>query len=135
MKNIFLITIAFSFIVFTSASAFGEQIEGTVQGFNCVTSGKICPLDKDDPAASAERAFVILEENGTDFYFVPVLGREDMVRHLLEKVRITGETDEKYNAIAATSLEVWNGDEWEVVWPIGLSNDWGEKLFIYTIGM
>ncbi|MBW2141425.1 MAG: hypothetical protein JRG97_10195 [Deltaproteobacteria bacterium] len=34
--------------------AIGGEVQGTVQGFTCVTQGKVCPVGAEDPMAAVE---------------------------------------------------------------------------------
>ena len=40
--------------------ALAGTVEGTVQGFTCITAGKVCPVGKEDPVIATEKIFVIL---------------------------------------------------------------------------
>jgi hypothetical protein len=97
------------------ASAFSGALEGTIQGFNCVTHGKVCPVGKEDPMIAAERVFVVLTKGGS-YYFVPNLDRGIMARHINKMVRVTGETSDKYPSITADTLEVMHEGHWKLSW-------------------
>ena len=103
--------------------AFANQIEGTIQGFTCVTSEKVCPVGKEDPVVAVERVFVVFLTGGK-YYFVPNLDRAVMARHIREKVRVTGDLNEKYNAITAKTFEVWKDEKWHTSWSSELQKDW-----------
>ncbi len=38
--------------------ALAGTVEGTVQGFTCITAGKVCPVGKEDPVIATEKIFV-----------------------------------------------------------------------------
>ena len=68
MKRIALLTVVL--VAFLAAPAMAGTVEGTVQGLTCVTQGKVCPIDQEDPMIAAEKVFVVLQKDGS-FYFVP----------------------------------------------------------------
>jgi hypothetical protein len=103
-------------------------VEGTIQGFNCVTAGKICPVGKEDPMIAAERVFVVLEKGGKDYYFVPNLDRAILARHINEMVRVTGKMDEKYRSINAEKLEVKEVGSWKTVWSTQMEQELLDKM-------
>ena len=97
--------------------AFAAEIEGTVQGFTCVTQGKVCPVGQEDPIAAAENVFVVLTATGT-YYFVPNVDRAVMARHIAEKVKIVGEMKSGMNAINAESLYSYKNGKWQEDWSV-----------------
>jgi hypothetical protein len=115
MKKMTLSFLIVSIMVLVPVWAFGGQIEGTVQGFNCVTHGKVCPVGKEDPMIATERVFVVLAKDGS-YYFVPNLDRGIMARHINKTVRVKGELSAKYPSVTADTLEVMKGGHWEVTW-------------------
>ncbi len=92
-----------------------ESVEGTIQGFNCVSSGMTCPIDKIDAHVASEKAFVVLKEDG-GHYLIGNLDRAILGRHVTKMVRIQGKVDHHIGAIFADSLEVKKGDNWKKVW-------------------
>jgi len=108
--------------------AVAGTVEGTVQGFNCVTAGKVCPVGKEDPMIAAERVFVILDKGGKDYFFVPNLDRAILARHINQMVRITGKMDEKYRSINAQELEVKEGGSWKKIWSTQMERELLEKM-------
>ena len=128
-------TALFSFFAFAALFAFAvspaiadsTQIEGTVQGFTCVTQGIMCPVGKEDPVSAAERLFVVLAADGS-YYFVPNLDRAVMSRHIRKKVRVTGSYNPQYKAVTATSFEVWRDGKWETTWTTELQEGWEKEL-------
>jgi hypothetical protein len=121
MKKFALFLMVVSIMVMVPAWAFAGSVEGTVQGFNCVTHGKVCPVGKEDPMIAAERVFVVLTKDGK-YYFVPNLDRGIMARHINTMVRVTGKPSEKYPSIMADTLEVMKGGKWEVTWTTAMEN-------------
>ena len=100
-------------------------IEGTIQGFNCISMGKTCPVGAEDPLIETERVFVLYTKEGKH-YLVPNLDRAIMARHINEIVRITGPASEKFNSMQAEKLEVLKNGVWKTTWPI--------KGWTWTIG-
>lgn len=94
-----------------------DQMEGTIQGFNCVVLGKACPIDREDPMVGLETGFVLLLPDNT-YYLIPNLDRAILARHILHRVRVTGKIDKKHRSIQAEKLEHWDEKkgEWKVTW-------------------
>ncbi len=110
-----LITILLIFAMALPLQAIAGVVVGTVQGFTCVTTGKICPVDKEDPLVAATRVFVVKTE-GTNYYFVPNLDRALLARYLNKKVRVVGHINPKYRAITVDEFQVWKDGKWKTVW-------------------
>ncbi|MBE0557459.1 MAG: hypothetical protein IH628_09530, partial [Proteobacteria bacterium] len=73
------------------ALAIGASVTGSVQGFNCVTQGKLCPIGMEDPVIAAENVFVVLVDAAKgDYYFVPNLDRGILARHINTQVKVDG---------------------------------------------
>ena len=92
-----------------------DTIEGTIQGFTCVTHGKICPVDRLDPHVAAENLFVVTG-NDQSYFFIPNIDRSILARRVLSKVRVSGKTSLKYKSIEANQLEVYSAGNWKTVW-------------------
>jgi hypothetical protein len=90
-------------------------VEGTVQGFTCVTQGITCPVGKEDPMAAVERVFVVLTDTD-DYYFVPNVDRAVLARHINKKIRVIGEKSTKYKSIQANQIQLMNKGNWENAW-------------------
>lgn len=113
-----LITIAAATAILFAALAAGASmmtVEGTVEGYTCAVMGKSCPVDAEDPVVALERAFVVVQPDGS-FYLVPNIDRAILARYITHKVKVTGEADSKYKSVTADSLAVRRGDQWKVVW-------------------
>lgn len=124
------IAVAGAFVLMLMLLAGGvqaAQVTGTVQGLTCVTMGKVCPLDEEDPVIAAEDIFVVYTDTG-EHYFVPNLDRAVMARHIREMVRVTGEMQDKYNAIKAEKLEVKEGEGWKTTWSQSMQQKWEKEL-------
>jgi hypothetical protein len=129
MKKLFLISIILASVIGLSGAAWAGQVEGSIQGFQCVTSGKTCPIDKEDPVIAVERLFVLFTDDG-NYLFVPNLDRAILARHIAQRVRITGDIDTKYKAIKAQSLEVMKNETWTMVWSLEMERDVMKSLGI-----
>jgi hypothetical protein len=107
--------------------AIGATITGSVQGFNCVTQGKVCPLGMEDPVIAAENVFVILVDAAKgDYYFAPNIDRGILARHINEQVRVDGTINEKMKSIKANELFVMGATgSWKKVW----SQDAEDKIY------
>ncbi len=129
MKKMLLMLILGATIFGTAGAALSDSLEGTIQGFNCVTSGKTCPVGKEDPVIATERIFVLFTPDGT-YYFVPNLDRAILARHIARPVRITGELSAKYRSITAETLETRDDNEWRTSWSKEMQRDVSRALNI-----
>lgn len=107
--------------------AFAAQIEGTVQGYHCVTQGKVCPIGQEDPLVALEQVFVVLTAK-EGYYFVPNLDRALLARHIGEKVRVTGNVNAKFKAITAEKFEISKKGGWVVTWSKEMEKQLGKDL-------
>jgi hypothetical protein len=123
-----MVTVASLVLLGSPLFAAEGTIEGTVQGFTCVTTGKVCPVGKEDPMIAAERVFVVLEKGGKDYYFVPNLDRAILARHINQMVRVTGNMNPKYRSINANKLEVKEGGSWKTVWSTEMERQLLDKM-------
>lgn len=122
MKSYMWILLLGAVIFGAAGSAFAGSVEGTIQGFNCVTIGKTCPVGMEDPVIATEHTFVLLTSDGT-YYFVPNLNRGIMARHIARPARITGAINAKHRTVHAESLEVMTDDAWRMTWSKEMERD------------
>ena len=115
MKKVIPFIVVLLTVSFLSVAAMAASVEGSVQGFTCVTQGKVCPVGQEDPMIAAENVFVVITV-AKKFYFVPNLDRGIMARHINEKVKVEGKMSGTYNAITATALYTWRDGNWNKVW-------------------
>ncbi len=95
--------------------AIGASITGSIQGFNCVTQGKVCPIGMEDPVIAAENVFVLLVDAAKgDYYFVPNVDRAILARHINEQVKIDGTVNAKMKSIKATAIYVKDKKVWSL---------------------
>ncbi len=130
MKKL-LFTSLLVLLVAVPAWVFAGQVVGTVQGLTCVTTGKICPVDKEDPLVAATRVFVVKTE-GSDYYFVPNLDRALLARYLNKKVRVLGEINPRYRSVTASELQVWKSGKWKTVWTKELEEEIKKEFEVGT---
>ena len=102
-------------LLFGSMPALGGQIEGTVKPFMCVIYSISCPINQEDSVAAAAEHIVVYTDEG-QYYFVLNMSTRTLARHLFETVRITGDVKEKYHAVYADSMEVYDEGEWVTTW-------------------
>lgn len=117
MKKTVLTLMIVTMMVLAPIAGFAAQksLEGSIQGFTCVTQGTTCPVGKEDPMAAVERVFVLLTDSG-DYYFIPNVDRAVLARHINERVKITGDLNDKYNSIKAKELDIMKMGKYEKVW-------------------
>lgn len=130
MKKIILFVLAISMLAVTPfAAVAADTVEGSVQGYQCVTQGITCPVGKEDPMAAVERVFVILSSDKMGkYYFVPNVDRAVLARYINERVKITGKMNEKFNSIGAKKIEAFKNGSWITVWTQKDQDDLFRKL-------
>ena len=124
MKKIMMFILVISVLAISPLVASAGTIEGSVQGFQCVTQGITCPVGQEDPMAAAEDVFVVLSSdvNGK-FYFVPNVNRTVLARHINERIKVTGNVSKKYDSIKAKKIEIFKNGVWVLVWTQKLQED------------
>ena len=127
-KRLIPLIICLAFVLIPSW-AMAESVEGVIQGFNCVTKGQLCPVDKEDPVVAVESMFVVLTDSG-DYYFIPNLDRAILARHIRQKVRVTGDINKKYKTIKAESFEVMEKGAWKMTWSEEMEKELRRRLLI-----
>ncbi len=104
--------------------ALAGTVEGTVQGFTCITAGKVCPVGKEDPVIATEKIFVILTKENGKYYFVPNVDRAVLARHINQMVRVTGQISPNYPSIRAEKFEVMQkGPSWQTTWSTAMQQE------------
>ena len=118
MKKFFATMIIGVVFLMVPVLAIGATLTGSIQGFNCVTQGKVCPVGMEDPVIAAENVFVLLVDAAKgDYYFVPNLDRGILTRHINTQVKIDGDVNNKLKSVRATDLYVMAADKkWKKVW-------------------
>ena len=128
MKKISILVLALAVLILAPVWASAGMVEGSIQGFTCVTQGKTCPVGKEDPMAAAERVFVVLTKGG-DYYFVPNVDRAVLARHINEMVKVTGDVSMKYPSINADKIEVYEKGAWKTTWDGNEAKRFYEELY------
>jgi len=93
------------------------SVEGTIQGYNCISTGRTCPIGKEDPLIETERVFVLFTKDST-FYLIPNMDRAILARHINQIVRITGPVNQKFKSLRAEKFEVLTDGVWKKTWPM-----------------
>lgn len=114
-KKISLFFVLGCLFVLLPVWATAATVEGTIQGYDCVVTGTVCPIGKEDPYVATQQVFIILTE-GKDYYFVPNVDRSVLARHVNQKVRVNGELSSKYNSIKAETIESMEKGAWKIAW-------------------
>ncbi len=99
--------------------AVAGAVEGSIQGFTCVTMGKVCPVGKEDPLIAHEKTFGVFTYDN-QFYFVPNMDRAILARYINKRVKVTGEVNKQYKSVNAENLQVFKDGKWETPWSIKL---------------
>ncbi|MHB8909433.1 MAG: hypothetical protein ACYDAA_11210 [Syntrophales bacterium] len=104
--------------------AIGATLTGSIQGFNCVTQGKVCPVGQEDPVIAAENVFVLLVDAAKGkYYFVPNVDRGIMARHINQEVKIEGKVNETMKSIHAEKIFVGGKEVWSANLASKIYND------------
>ena len=127
MKKFSLLILALLALIIFPTWAVAGSVEGSVQGFTCVTQGKVCPTGKEDPMAAVERVFVVLTK-GKSYYFVPNVDRAVLARHINERVRVSGKVAANYPSIEADKIEVFKKGAWKQTWSLPWENNLKKSL-------
>ena len=114
-KKISLFFVLGCLFVLLPVWATAATVEGTIQGYDCVVTGTVCPVGKEDPYVATQDIFIVLTE-GKDYYFVPNVDRSILARHVNQKVRVSGDLSSKYNSIKAETIEAMVKGAWKVAW-------------------
>ncbi len=132
MKRFFVPMLIALAIVAAPVYAVGAQYVGSIQGFNCVTQGKLCPVGQEDPVIAAENVFVLLVDAAKgEYYFVPNLDRGIMARHINQTARITGMANMSLKSIVAEKLEIMGADRsWKQAW----TKQWEAEMYKQLLG-
>jgi len=97
------------------------SLTGSIQGFNCVTQGKVCPIGMEDPIISVENVFVLLVDAAKgEYYFVPNVDRGILARHINEQVRIDGTVNAMTKTIHATEIYAMDARQWKKTWSVDM---------------
>lgn len=135
MKKLLLpmiIGVAFLFAPVLAIGANLASVTGSIQGFNCVTQGKVCPIGMEDPVIAAENVFVLLVDAAKgEYYFVPNVDRGIMARHINQQVRIDGRVSQMGKSIRASDIYTQQPDRsWKKVW----STNWQDRIYDDIMG-
>jgi hypothetical protein len=106
------------------------SLTGSIQGFNCVTQGKVCPIGMEDPVIAAENVFVLLVDAAKgEYYFIPNVDRAILARHINEQVKVDGTVNANMKSIKATEISVKGKKVWSIDLEDKIYKDiWGGSL-------
>jgi hypothetical protein len=113
-----IIVLSLCVILLIPALAMAGAVEGTIQGFHCVTQGKVCPVGKEDPLAAVEKTFV-LHVRDKDFYFVPNIDRAVLSRYINKMIKIEGVIhtfSKESKSVKANDMYAKENGKWRHVW-------------------
>lgn len=122
MRKLFKTTVIGILFLLVPGFAMAASVTGSIQGFNCVTQGKVCPIGKEDPVAAVENVFVLLvDASKDDYYFIPNVDRAVLARHLNTQVKVDGTVDKKMKTIKATDIFLLNPEK--KTWSSSMEDD------------
>lgn len=112
---VLLLALALMLAAAPAAPAVAGSWQGSIQGLNCVTQGKLCPINMEDPLIALEKTFVLFIKEG-EYYYLPNLDRAILARHLNQPVRVEGALEQGGKSILVDKLMVRQGKAWREVW-------------------
>ena len=112
------LAIAFMLVLAPGVVSAGS-VEGSIQGFTCVTMGKVCPIGKEDPLIAHEKTFGVYTHDN-EFYFVPNMDRAVLARYINKRVKVEGDVNKQYKSVNADNLQVFENGKWETPWSLQL---------------
>ena len=113
MRKLFKTTIIGILFLLVPVFAMAASVTGSIQGFQCVTQGIVCPIGKEDAVAAAENVFVLLvDASKGDYYFIPNVNRNVLVRHLNTQVTVDGTVNAKMKTINAMEISAAGKKVW-----------------------
>jgi len=119
-KNVIKLYLAMAVaLILLPGLAGAGTVEGSIQGFTCVTMGKVCPVGKEDPLIAHEKTFGVYTHDN-EFYFVPNMDRAVLSRYINNRVKVTGTVNKQYKSVNAENLQVFKEGKWETPWSIQL---------------
>ena len=125
-KNFLIVFTVGFFILLLPFSTHAETktLTGKIIGFNCLTQGYTCPIDKKDPMLSLEKDFVLVtpEQN---YYFLVNIGMGLKARYALDRATVTGEVNEKYRSIKVNTFETGG----KVVWSQKMEDELYKQMY------
>ena len=118
MKRFWMPIIIGTAFLMVPVMAISASITGSIQGFNCVTQGKVCPIGKEDPVLADENVFVLLVDAAkADYYVIGNVDRGILARHFNTEVKIDGVVNAKTKSIAARDLYTMDKNKkWQKAW-------------------
>lgn len=124
MKKFWLPIIIGMVLMAAPVMAIGASLTGSIQGYMCVTQGKVCPIGMEDPVIGAEHVFVVLvDASKGHYYFVPNVDSGIMARHINEQVKIDGTVNEKMKSVKASDIYTMDAkNQWKKVWSVNMQD-------------
>jgi hypothetical protein len=111
--------LALCVILLIPAIAMADGVVGSIQGFRCVTQGKVCAVGAEDPMAAVENVFVLFVKVG-DFYFLPPVPKAVLTRFINVMVKVEGKVsvfEKGHQSIDASNMYKKDKDgNWKKVW-------------------
>ena len=132
MKKILVPIIISVVFLMAPVLAIGASVTGSIQGFNCVTQGKVCPIGMEDPVVAVENVFVLLVDAAKgNYYFIPNVDRGVLARHIGQQVKVDGNVNSKMKSVHASDIYTMAADKsWKKVW----STNWEDKIYSDIMG-
>ncbi|MCB2191661.1 MAG: hypothetical protein KQI62_08850 [Deltaproteobacteria bacterium] len=125
--NTAAILLLFLILLIAATAPAAQRWQGSIQGLACVTQGKVCPINMEDPLIALEKNFVLLMPDGS-WYYLPNLDRAILARHLNRSVAVEGTLEPGTKAIMVNKLLVKRGDTWREAWSPDMERQLLEQL-------
>jgi hypothetical protein len=127
LPRCFLAVMLLALLLAAGAVPAAQRWEGSIQGLACVTQGKVCPINMEDPLIALEKTFVLLTAQGA-WYYLPNLDRGILARHLNRPVAVVGVLEPGSKAIMVDKLFVRRGKAWREAWSQDMERELLEQL-------
>ena len=97
MKKLFLLMLGAIVFLSVPVLAKGEDMStlvGSIQGYDCVMTKKVCPIGMEDPMLAEEQVLVLLVDPvKADYYVTPNVNQKILARHFNQEVKVVGYLD------------------------------------------
>ena len=112
----FINTVIMALILFFPHLAGAEGVfSGTLKGWNCISMGVGCAIDKGDPHLALEPDIVLVTDE-TSHYHLTNLPRSIKMKYFKDRVRVFGTAHPRYKAILVDKFQVKVEGRYKTIW-------------------
>ncbi len=110
MKKLFLLMLAaviFLSVPILAKGAGMSTLVGSIQGYDCVITKKVCPIGMEDSMAAEASVLVLLvDPEKADFWVLPNVNQKVLARHINQEVKVVGHLESDQKAMWVEELYV-----------------------------